>query len=148
MEHTGLGVPGAPIIEKMSLFNAFTSFLSLFERFMVWSEDPCRDATLSFGKYTLCQHLNSTALEHPLREFSGRVSDYNMRDLSNDSDALNAFVGTSNILSKRPGWESGYLFGLPVDHFENALLWQSKGLVRPRLGSNIVFLQSWSRCFK
>jgi hypothetical protein len=75
----------------------------------LWSEDPCRDTSDGFGKYTPFQPLNLKTLEHPLREFAGRACDYNMRDLSNDSDALNAFNGTSNTLSRRPGRESGYL---------------------------------------
>ena len=55
-------------------------------------------------------------------QYSGLVRSYNSRDLSFDSDALNAFQGILNTLSDRTGVQ--FLWGLPCSLFEQNLLWQ------------------------
>ncbi len=55
-------------------------------------------------------------------QYSRLLESYNRRDLSFDSDALNAFQGILNTLSDRTGVQ--FLWGLPCSLFEQNLLWQ------------------------
>jgi len=67
----------------------------------LWNEDPCRDTTVGFGPYKLYRPANADTPSHPLRDFAVRVSDYNIRSLSQDFDALDAFSGVSQFLSRQ-----------------------------------------------
>ncbi|RYC61237.1 hypothetical protein CHU98_g4973 [Xylaria longipes] len=74
------------------------------------------------------------------------VTSYQKRDLTYDSDVLDAFEGVQAAL--RPGFHGGFLHGLPEMFFDIALLWQprlpcSQPAPRKSNGRNKLF-PSWS----
>lgn len=71
-------------------------------------------------------------------EFQHRLDPYLAREMTYPSDALNAFAGISNILSKE--LSTKMLSGLPVAFFDMALLWRPR---RPTILRNDGF-PSWS----
>ncbi|KAF8544581.1 heterokaryon incompatibility protein-domain-containing protein [Trichophaea hybrida] len=58
--------------------------------------------------------------------YTNLIDDYTARNFSDESDALNAFTGISNVLRHQPGtW--GFVAGLPVCNFDDAIVWLPKG---------------------
>ncbi|KAJ4993379.1 heterokaryon incompatibility protein [Stagonosporopsis vannaccii] len=67
-------------------------------------------------------------------EYANMVEQYNSRDLTYDSDILNAFIGV--IAQMREGFPAGFYGGLPEFYFTLGLLWQAGEGLRPRVSSN------------
>ena len=82
----------------------------------------------------------------PHADYAGSLYEYSHRKLSYDSDILNAFAGISNILFKRiednSTKEISSVYGLPVNEFDWALLWQANKTAHRRSGG----WPSWSWC--
>ncbi|KAA8899153.1 heterokaryon incompatibility protein-domain-containing protein [Sphaerosporella brunnea] len=80
-----------------------------------------------------------------LEDYGRRVAEYTKRNVSFDSDVLNAFMGVANVWVESWGVQNRLFYGLPGAHIESALLWQPKAeLVRRNSGENGVHLPSWS----
>jgi hypothetical protein len=60
------------------------------------------------------------------------VTSYQRRDLTYESDVLNAFVGVQEVLG--PGFRRGFFYGLPEMFFDMALLWQPRSSASPQGG--------------
>lgn len=60
------------------------------------------------------------------------VTSYQRRDLTHESDVLNAFVGVQEVLE--PGFYRGFFYGLPEMFFDMALLWQPRSSASPQGG--------------
>ena len=74
------------------------------------------------------------------------VTSYQRRDLTYDTDVLNAFEGVQTAL--RPGFPGGFFYGLPEMFFDMALLWQFRqNSFRPtskKRNERNPFFPSWS----
>jgi hypothetical protein len=68
------------------------------------------------------------------------VSAYTARQLSYETDIMNAFAGVSRVVSKQI--LTPIFFGLPEKYFQQALLWHCTGPVIPRSG--VPHIPSWS----
>ncbi|KAI0449641.1 heterokaryon incompatibility protein-domain-containing protein [Xylaria acuta] len=78
-----------------------------------------------------------------LTHFAHMVEQYNVRHLTYDSDASNAFAGLLTQMCE--GFPSGFFGGIPEFYFTICLLWQPKGCLRPRFNQpNAKFLPTWS----
>ncbi|KAI0435668.1 heterokaryon incompatibility protein-domain-containing protein [Xylaria telfairii] len=78
-----------------------------------------------------------------LAHFASMVEQYNVRHLTYDSDASNAFAGLMTQMCE--GFPSGFFGGIPEFYFTICLLWQPKGCLQPRFNQpNARFLPSWS----
>ena len=80
--------------------------------------------------------------------YQNMVKSYNRRELSYQSDALNAFSGIISVLQKRFGWR--FLSALPEDVFHLSLLWRPMVSSSPRyvniaetLGHPSTVFPSW-----
>ncbi|KAI5799809.1 heterokaryon incompatibility protein-domain-containing protein [Geopyxis carbonaria] len=80
-----------------------------------------------------------------LQGYNSKVQEYTRRNVSFDSDALNAFMGVAAVLSESYGDHIKLLYGLPEAHIESALLWQPRMNITRRYAEDRgVFLPSWS----
>ncbi|KAI0466209.1 heterokaryon incompatibility protein-domain-containing protein [Xylaria cf. heliscus] len=78
-----------------------------------------------------------------LAHLASLVGQYNVRDLTYDSDASNAFVGLLTQMCE--GFPSGFFGGIPEFYFTICLLWQPQECLRPRFNQpNTSFLPTWS----
>lgn len=75
-----------------------------------------------------------------LNVYFNYVSQYTTRNLSYQTDILNAFAGVSHILSVQFG--TRFFFGLPEKYFTQALLWSNPGYEVRRSG--VPEIPSWS----
>jgi hypothetical protein len=57
-----------------------------------------------------------------LRQYGSLIKQYSIRQLSRPEDAMAAFSGVTTRLSDV--FKEGFLWGLPLEFFEAALLWQ------------------------
>jgi hypothetical protein len=73
-----------------------------------------------------------------LNQYFSLVHGYNARDLSFESDALNAFMAIISAISK--SFSGGFHFGLPVFPFNLEMLWSS---ITPLKRHNIFPSWSW-----
>jgi hypothetical protein len=92
----------------------------------IWeSEDPYIQLQSRLG--TLSPHLVRCALPHRsftgVRKYSHLVTSYHDRQLSYESDALNAFTGVLTALGKE--LKTSFIWGLPESAFDDTLLWRS-----------------------
>jgi hypothetical protein len=70
------------------------------------------------------------------------VHEYTSRQLRYRSDALNAFSGTTKLISAAQ-FSSNFLYGLPERYFDQSLLWQRCGPTNIGFPSDMI-LPSWS----
>ena len=72
------------------------------------------------------------------------VVEYTKRNLSYESDALNAFQGVASLI--QPAFKGDFLFGLPETELDIALLWQPDSHVRRRVDpeTKAPLFPSWS----
>lgn len=73
-------------------------------------------------------------------DYQDLVEMYTRRDLSFQSDILNAFAGLGNVIASQLG--SKMLFGMPETHLQEALLWSHAGAPQRREG--LAGIPSWS----
>lgn len=108
----------------------------------LWSLPP---ATIPNEEEHADQHDNREKLytiDWPsFAEYANMVKQYNSRDLTYDSDILNAFIGV--IAQMRVGFPAGFYGGLPEFYFTLGLLWQPGKGLRPRSDS-LNCTPSWS----
>jgi len=113
----------------------------------------------SWFETTGCQHLsdiprtmritpsNFRALQSPssLNNYFELVNEYNTRKLTFPEDALRGFTGVISTLS-RDQFSGGFLWGLPVDCMDAALLWAGRDPLQRRRpsGGSFELLPSWS----
>ena len=74
---------------------------------------------------------------HRLGHFGAKVTLYSYRRMTNDTDALNAFLGVLQRLETM--YDTGFFWGLPVADFQWGLLWYSQSPPTRREG-----FPSWS----
>ncbi|KAF2962899.1 hypothetical protein GQX73_g10681 [Xylaria multiplex] len=78
-----------------------------------------------------------------LTYYAEMVEKYNVRQLTYDSDALNAFEGLLTQMCR--GFPAGFFGGIPEFYFTICLLWQPKTGLRPRFNRpGTSFLPTWS----
>lgn len=78
-----------------------------------------------------------------LRSYANMVEKYNMRQLTYESDAVNAFIGLMTQMCE--GFPAGFFGGIPEFYFTICLLWQPKFGLRPRFNRREAsFLPTWS----
>ena len=83
--------------------------------------------------------LNSPSLA----EYASLVEQYNRRQVTYDSDIMNAFAGV--MTQMRGGFPAGFYGGIPEFYFDICLLWQPRRGLRPRfLTKDTASLPSWS----
>ena len=72
------------------------------------------------------------------------VVEYTKRNLSYESDALDAFQGVASLL--QPAFKGDFLFGLPETELDIALLWQPDSHVRRRINpeTKAPLFPSWT----
>ncbi|KAK6065233.1 heterokaryon incompatibility protein [Seiridium cupressi] len=70
------------------------------------------------------------------------VTSYQKRDLTYDSDVLNAFEGVQAAL--RPGFHGGFIHGLPEMFLDMALLWQPRLTYTRKSNERNKLFPSWS----
>ncbi len=63
-------------------------------------------------------------------DYTKHVTEYNRRDLTYPEDGLDAISGVLGVLSAV--FEGGFIAGLPVKFFDEALLWRNKAPLRRR----------------
>lgn len=107
----------------------------------VFKEDSgLRDhATFAAGAHRI------RAERQPIRaSYRRAVVEYTKRNLTNESDALNAFQGIASLL--QPAFKGDFLFGLPETELDVALLWQPDSHVRRRVNpeTKAPLFPSWS----
>ena len=66
--------------------------------------------------------IDLTETEWDYKHYDSFISAYTSRDLTDQSDALNACRGILNMITKNTG--QAFVFGLPVQDFHRALLWK------------------------
>ncbi|KAK5674282.1 hypothetical protein LTS10_013020 [Elasticomyces elasticus] len=80
------------------------------------------------------------------QDYVGSVYWYTRRNLTSDTDVLNAFAGISGILLRRMSESDGKaalnVYGLPSNMFDWAILWESDNIAHRRAGG----WPSWSWC--
>ena len=88
--------------------------------------------------------LSIDQLQWPdLSSYKGFVIQYNTRELSYESDVLNAFSGVLEAINMH--FPSGFVHGLPEFYFDLALLWQPATPLRRRSSGNLTYAPpSWS----
>ena len=113
----------------------------------VWFEDTVAEPTLDIAV------LEKPATQHqimPLRPFSELpawtayrrlLHEYSRRTLSYPADAINAANGLLNTIADELG---GYVWGLPVNDFHQALLWQYIMAPIERLPWSAIKAPSWT----
>lgn len=78
-----------------------------------------------------------------LTGYATMVEQYNMRQLTYESDAVNAFIGLLTQMCE--GFPAGFFGGVPEFYFTICLLWQPKRGLRPRFNHpEASFLPTWS----
>ncbi|KAI1112376.1 heterokaryon incompatibility protein-domain-containing protein [Nemania sp. NC0429] len=78
-----------------------------------------------------------------LTGYARMVEQYNVRQLTYDSDAVNAFMGLLTQMCE--GFPAGFFGGVPEFYFTICLLWQPKKGLRPRFNHpEASFLPTWS----
>ncbi|KAI0098159.1 heterokaryon incompatibility protein-domain-containing protein [Nemania sp. FL0031] len=78
-----------------------------------------------------------------LKKYAGMVEQYNLRQLTYESDAANAFMGLMTQMCE--GFPAGFFGGVPEFYFTICLLWQPKNRLRPRFREpSASFLPTWS----
>ena len=72
------------------------------------------------------------------------VVEYTKRNISDESDVVNAFQGIVSLL--QPAFKGDFLFGLPETELDIALLWQPTSFIRRRIDpeSKAPLFPSWS----
>ena len=72
------------------------------------------------------------------------VVEYTKRNMSDESDIINAFQGVLNLL--QPAFRGEFLFGLPETELDAALLWQPTSVIRRRVDpeTKAPLFPSWS----
>lgn len=115
----------------------------------LWREDMFLehvDVRMSFDMTLKHSISGISAVGEPHSDFAGSLYEYSSRQLSYDSDVLNAFEGIFGILMKRIGKERTLelteVYGLPASFFDWAILWQPNKTARRRSGG----WPSWSWC--
>ena len=98
-----------------------------------WAHNLSCDSTPSkqgFLSWMVAQH-GSGCLKNPIDSFSEKyllwgtmVNQYSYRNMTNDEDALNAFLGILQCMETL--YEDGFFWGLPVADFQWGLLWQAE----------------------
>jgi hypothetical protein len=80
------------------------------------------------------------------RAYAALVDEYSRRDLTFDSDSIDAFAGILSYLE--PFFRGEFLFGLPITEMENALLWiptrEMQRRTHPETGKPIFPTWSWA----
>jgi hypothetical protein len=122
-----------------------------------WSEDVlAEDRTIERNSVQACASGGNQLRKSPARSgwddatlflqaYTRTVEEYTKRNVSFDSDALNAFMGVANVLAESYGGQITLFYGLPAAQLEGGLLWQPKfDHVRRESGKNGVYLPSWS----
>lgn len=78
-----------------------------------------------------------------LTGYASMVEQYNVRQLTYESDAANAFMGLLTQMCE--GFPAGFFGGIPEFYFTICLLWQPKSGLRPRFNHpEAQFLPTWS----
>jgi hypothetical protein len=78
-----------------------------------------------------------------LTEYASLVEQYNQREVTYDSDIMNAFAGVMTQMCG--GFPAGFYGGNPEFYFDICLLWQPRRGLRPRfLTKETTSLPSWS----
>ncbi|KAI0872305.1 heterokaryon incompatibility protein-domain-containing protein [Hypoxylon argillaceum] len=78
-----------------------------------------------------------------LTGYASMVEQYNVRQLTYDSDAANAFTGLLTQMCE--GFPAGFFGGIPEFYFTICLLWQPQKGLRPRFDQpGASFLPTWS----
>lgn len=95
------------------------------------------DAPLDF-----MSSLGDASTSTPWDLYRRAVDDYTKRNLTWESDAVNAFAGVEHIV--RQGMNTKFWFGLPSFAFEQALLWNAREPLERRTKSNEELFPSWS----
>lgn len=75
-------------------------------------------------------------------EFCDTVEQYTSRNLSFETDILNAFVGVTNVLTAQLDTET--MYGLPESHLAEALLWGPATTNPMRRREGVPEIPSWS----
>ena len=97
-----------------------------------WSEDTVLENSDPAIDLKLNQDTNIDQFAKPgadlgaFETYDNFVRDYASRNLTDSSDVSNAFRGIEEFLSSRFEFK-GFLYGLPVAYFNQALLWSSEG---------------------
>ena len=78
------------------------------------------------------------------RSYRRAVTEYTKRNISDESDAVNAFQGIASLL--QPAFKGDFLFGLPETELDIALLWRPISLIRRRVSPQTKgpLFPSWS----
>lgn len=87
-------------------------------------------------------HEGSRKTYDAFSKFEICVSDYVERDISYPSDIMNAFSGISAVLGRELG--TPLLFGLPIEYFDWAVLWQSSEYLGESRRRNLFPSWSWA----
>lgn len=135
--------------------HVFSRRLLYIDKFLHWICASARwTETLSPFPYTpqsgAIESLNRSSDEKlfvidwpSLAHFASMVDKYNVRHLTYDSDASNAFAGLMTQMCE--GFPSGFFGGIPEFYFTICLLWQPKDCLQPRFNQpNARFLPTWS----
>ncbi|KAJ8126048.1 hypothetical protein O1611_g7590 [Lasiodiplodia mahajangana] len=78
-----------------------------------------------------------------LKKYAGMVEQYNLRQLTYESDAANAFMGLMTQMCE--GFPAGFFGGIPEFYFTICLLWQPKRVLLSRFDDpKASFLPTWS----
>jgi hypothetical protein len=75
------------------------------------------------------------------KTYSDAVSYYTQRNMSRESDIINAFTGVADLISQ--GVNTKFWYGIPEFAFDQALLWQPREALKRRAEDNGAF-PSWS----
>ncbi|QDS76083.1 hypothetical protein FKW77_006097 [Venturia effusa] len=103
------------------------------------SHDP-PDAKSAINADRAPQYTEAERRARGEQEYRNYVSNYTERNMTNDSDSLNAFLGIAAVLRK--SWfPEGLTWGMPLADFPQALRWYHPRWVKPRRRSAFP---SWS----
>ena len=103
----------------------------------IWSEETYSETP---NKTWTLDHVGSPLVllnDNPIKRYAALVEMYTARNLTFESDALEAFSGILQSLEGPMG--TGFYYGLPATYFDWALLWEPKQAPRRREG-----FPSWS----
>ena len=92
---------------------------------MLWAEHTMAEVS-GITPMDGANTLRETTSEWPLRRYLDHVYAYSSRQLTYQSDGLNAFSGISSAISSSME-RSAMFFGMPVAVFDWALLWTGNG---------------------
>jgi Heterokaryon incompatibility protein (HET) len=84
----------------------------------------------------------SASQTESLEKYYSWVKDYVSRQMTFESDILNAFAGVGNHLQQSLATQ--FLFGLPEKHIDRAMLWSSWSPNEPRLSTPHIPSWSWA----